>query len=596
MGQVVVLVAVFLAGLLGATALSIDGGTGMYRLRQMQNAVDFAALGVADKLAPTCGQATGMPNGTVSNIIADELAADRPTATWTAQYLDAAGVPMLVGGKPIEVTTTPRGTRVAGACGVAIQGSTSWRPTLAYILGFKQLSSPARAAALATPAAAALPPAPPAGKFGAINALDTSHTHSIFAGSNGKFLATGDVFDNWVAPPSWSLPSYCYDGNNKFVQIVPAGSSCPAGTRGVVYNDAADAKDASTITITGTLSSPGTPLDRCYGQITVLPPSGTANCSGQGGITYGGVITNAAGYNADPLAASLGAAPTTSGCNGAQTTYNSQGPSTGPFFPGVYAFPLDVSGAAGAGAAAPTFMDCGGGNPGVYIFQRGVHIHPGAGQTVYGSNVIFVSQTPIPDSSLPGNNGAGDASGAPAGATYSVRGGVMPSSGPNHTGLNMSVDIGGNGTVTLTSPSSGPYAGTVLWQTPGVNANFGFDNGSTESTVITLNGSVDNSTISNGITAFSSGYEPTCGGCDTGYIIPYASGGTLMMGQTLQFNLPRPQGAVTINGSAVVDIFMTTGYLDATVVAGSAAGGGGSGGGGGGGSGTTPSAPPKLVY
>ena len=307
----------------------------------------------------------------------------------------------------------------------------------------------------------------------------------------------GDLFDN--IPHRTDAPTYtdnCYDGTNTFVQMWP----CPPGTRDETFDDGVDAKDSSSIIVTGTLRSPGQPLDYNFGHPNAPPSSGPA-VNGTETISYGKLDYPAMGYTSDPLAATLGSAPVTAGCGGTPTTYTSQGASGGPFFPGVYTFPVDVTGAVGAGPAAPTFMDCGGGSPGVYVFEQGVHIHPAAGGTVYGNNVLFVMQRPIPDSALPQNNGAGTLSGAPTGGTYPDSTSPMPSTGPDHTGMDLSLDIGGNGTVVLTAPTAGRHAGTVLWQTPGVLANFGFDNAATDSTATTLNGNVDNSTLANGISA-----------------------------------------------------------------------------------------------
>ncbi len=543
--------ALALTVLLGATALAIDGGMGMVRLRQTQNAMDFAALGVAGKLAPTCGGATGISNLAVSKIIADELAADVSNVSWTGQYLDKTGAPIMAGGAAIQVTSTPPGTIVGGACGVALQGSSSWRPTLASVLGVKQMSSPAKAAAVAVPAAV-VPAA--AAAVPVILALNPQLAHLVYSSGKGRFQVNGDVFANIGSNSPWNVP-LCFNGAGQLV------GSCSGSASSIEFADSVDAKGGSSISVTGTLSGLGMPLDDCFPAFSrMLPPAvnGSISCGTGAKVAYGKLAYGPAvpPVVTDPLQAAAGPAPTAAGCGGTQT-FTSEASPAGPFAPGVYTFPVDVTGAVGAGPLAPTFTDCGGGTPGVYVFQRGINIHPGAGQTVYGANVTFVAQSPIPNSALPGNLGAGIYSGAPNGAHANGASGngdpnPMPTTGANHSGADLSVAVGGSGTVTLSGPTGGQHAGLLLWQSETTLANFGFDTAATDSSNITLSGNIDNvgpSAVGSGVPYYDDG-------------TPYRPGGILLMGQTEQYGLTALQGTIVLHGAAVVGAVTTLGYVD----------------------------------
>ncbi len=233
------------------------------------------------------------------------------------------------------------------------------------------------------------------------------------------------------------------------------------------------------------------------------------------------------------------------------------------------------------------FQDCsgyGGGEaayPGLYRFDDGLWIDPGAGASVTGSNVVLATQKPYPvGGNVPGSGSgaafvaSGSGNGAPcltsgtltsdasgsggtrrarcprrrAGAPARRRTGSWayhdtpvsntPDSSMTGTGNNFSLMVGGASrpTVNLTGPTTGPYAGVggqpgiVFYQDPGtstapVQANYGFDAEAGDAAAITLTGVVYNASLTNyGQNSPQDYWDGEGGG------IPFYAGGTLQTG------------------------------------------------------------------
>jgi hypothetical protein len=137
------------------------------------------------------------------------------------------------------------------------------------------------------------------------------------------------------------------------------------------------------------------------------------------------------------------------------------------------------------------------------------------------------------------------------------------------TGNNFSLMIGGAGTVSLTGPTTGPYAGVdgspgiVLYQDPTTQANYGFDAEPGDSSTITLTGVVYNASLSNyGADAPQDYWDGVGGG------IPFYAGGTLQTGYGAGWTDGPAQsgGSVTVNGTAIVDDFNTDGSTNITIL------------------------------
>jgi hypothetical protein len=274
--------------------------------------------------------------------------------------------------------------------------------------------------------------------------------------------------------------------------------------------------------------------------------------------------------------------------------------------PGIYTSPVEITGSA-------VFETCPNGSAGIYRFDQGLWIDPQSpSDTVTGSNVVLAAENPYPAAgNVPGSvvSGSFEAAGAgngapclpsstmtnvasgygsamtetndsaPCGGTDPTAYGVIAygdstfsaDATMSGTGSNFSVMIGGalGATVSLTGPTTGPYAGTngnpgiVLYQDPYVEANYGFDAETGDAANITIDGVVYNASL------------PRYGALDpedywdgTGGGIPFYAGGTLQAGYgTGWSNGPAPSaGSVTLTGSAIVDDVSTEGATTVTVL------------------------------
>ncbi|MGH7749627.1 MAG: hypothetical protein ACREQ5_33400, partial [Candidatus Dormibacteria bacterium] len=125
------------------------------------------------------------------------------------------------------------------------------------------------------------------------------------------------------------------------------------------------------------------------------------------------------------------------------------------------------------------------------------------------------------------------------------------------TGTNFSLIVGGAGTVTLGAPSYGMYNGMSFFQTRSIAGNFGFDAEAGNSAAITITGTVYNNSLSN----YGSGMPQEY--WDVGTI--YYPGGIVQTGMGTGSSQTASSGSVTINGTCIVDDFVTDGDSTITV-------------------------------
>jgi hypothetical protein len=263
--------------------------------------------------------------------------------------------------------------------------------------------------------------------------------------------------------------------------------------------------------------------------------------------------------------------------------------------------------------------------PGVFRFEKGLDLQPAAGFTVLGNNVMIATGDPLPVAgNVPGSvsggtfTASGTGNGAPCFPTGVNRqandaetdanspkcGGTdtLPS-GPYYgvrtwnqtnystqqaslygTGTNFSLILGGQGTITLTSPGTGPYRDVMLFQKRGDYANLGLNAEPNDSATITLSGLVyDTSIPCYGFPGTSAtAQNPFSGTCTSAATYKAAvpnnpfsfwdlgttfhNGGTLQTGVGIGTGYPNPStGSVTINGTCLVGDFNTDGNTTITI-------------------------------
>jgi hypothetical protein len=361
------------------------------------------------------------------------------------------------------------------------------------------------------------------------------------------------------------------------------------------------------------------------------PPGVQMSCTADGGssvtVDYNAISTIFP-QESDPLQAQ-GAPPNPfsqnadNNCPGMATVTNpapTVSGTTTTMYPGVYTTPVDLT-------STTVLDDCAGYNdsvdnngqpegayPGIYVFQDGLDIDPAAGATVSGSDIVLATQAPDPISgNVPGSvtNGTFTASGpgngapclpsgtltdlqsgngnqvpetvqpgpgvSPCGGTtdYGVvafhDSGTSPDSSETGTGTNFSALVGGQGTVSLTGPTTGAYGGDgadgiVLYQDPNTPGNYGFDAEAGDSAGITINGVVYNASLANEGAGGTFDYWDGVGGG-----VVFYDGGTLQTGYGTDWSdgPTESSGSVQINGTAVVDDFNTDGTTDITIAGGS---------------------------
>jgi hypothetical protein len=353
------------------------------------------------------------------------------------------------------------------------------------------------------------------------------------------------------------------------------------------------------------------------------PPGVQMSCTAAGNssvtVDYN-AINNSFPQESDPLQQpgappspfSVGAVTNCPGMNTITNPTPTVNGTTTTLYPGVYTNPVDLTG-------TTVFSDCAGYNdspenngqpegasPGIYLFTDGLEIDPAAGDTVTGSDVVLATQAPDPNpGNVPGSdNGgtfaeSGPGNGAPclpAGTMTDLQSGggravaetnpAAPCGGtsdfgvvafgdsslssngiPPGTGTNFSAIVGGQGTVSLTGPTTGPYGGggtdgIVFYQDPDTPANYGFDAESGDSADITINGVVYNASLPNFGDGGPFDYWDGVGGG-----VVFYQGGTLQTGFGTDWSdgPAESSGSVLINGSAVVEDFNTDGTTNMTI-------------------------------
>jgi hypothetical protein len=570
-----IIFALALIVLLGMMAIALDGGYALVQARRAQNAADFASIAGTAALKPLCEQGAAPPSDQhVRSTIQDVIDQNAPGvgSSWSADYIDQAGLD-----RGAAVSSSPSTFPPPYACGVTVQLSSTWMPYIAQVLGFNSLTTRATAKALN-----GVQP----GKNVGIVALDKVGPHSILGNGQGSFNVHGDIFANSSVP------------NNPWTSTQAGGFS---------YTDVIDAKENSNLSVYGNLISvTGMPFDWCFGTQSVpaninkpagwneatqgpwnAPPCSVGNVK----LAYEHYVVNQAQVN-DPVGSSVTdpiADTTVSLCPGqaAAPVYTTL-PAGGVLQPGVYNFPVQIT-------ASTQFADCTGaldptsaGYPGVFRFPKGLDINTAAGATVQGYNVLIATGSPYPlAGNVPGTvsktgvftasgtagNGApcfpsgsadvGATSPACAGANSNLMGVVslnqksFKADGYWGTGTNFSLIIGGKGTVTLSAPSYGLYNGMGFFQARTTPGNFGFDAEAGDTAAITLNGTVYNNSLAN----YGSGAPQEY--WDVGTI--YYPGGIVQTGMGTGSNQTASSGSVTINGTCIVDDFVTDGNSTITV-------------------------------
>lgn len=577
-----VLFAISLVVLVVAVGLAIDGGYGLLQYRQAQNAADFAAEAGAQALFPNC-TASGNPlpaneliydiNALVATNSPSTLTTGSGPWGWTGYYLASTKLPLLLAGKQIPIYTGgyPGGASPVGACGVHLDVSPQWPPFIAQMVGLTKLKTAAGASAVNEAAAG--------GPQTGIVALAENGAHTILMAGDGVFEVQGTIYDN-------SNGCLTYVSPGTYPNETIANKCGSWGT-----SDILDGKQSGTMYDWGNLefsAAVTTPWDGCFNSTAPTvknpepvptpfpppspssqPPTNDQVCSanntnvwtdnwlttGKAPVTNDGILSPGA---PTPAAAGCGAEtinPTPTSAGGVET-----------YYPGVYTEPLVITGNAVLDNCSQTTGVTGADppNPGVFYFDQGLAIRPAATDTVTGTDVVLVTQDPIPNgyiassaSSVVGvdngyqnlgdgeptiGRGSGNCTISSSGETCTTApgsgytctsgpagtncnsdnnatcgnsvcfsgnavaaGAVSCSSEPNSClgqGLNDSLQIGGQGTVTLSSPQDGVWNQFVYWQQPTVQdavgsqyplgatlqANIGLDNLLGDSANINLNG------------------------------------------------------------------------------------------------------------
>ncbi len=573
-GQVMIIFAFALIVLLGMIGIAIDGGYALVQARRAQNAADFASIAGTAQLKALCEQGAARRPTRRPLVMQDVIDQNAPVVgrpgpptTSTRPALD----------RGIVVSTSPSTFPPPYACGVKIKLDNTWLPYIAQVLGFDSLTTTASAKALN-----GVQP----GKNVGIIALDKAGPHSILGNGQGSFNIHGDIFANSSVP------------NNPWTSTQAGGFS---------YTDVIDAKDNSNLSVYGNLISvTGMPFDWCFGTKTV--PANINKPAGWNETTQGP-------WNAASLLGGQRQAQPTSTTSSTRrrstTRWGQRSPTRSPHqrralpraddradvhqaprrrpaparrlqLPGDRSPPPPSS----PTAAAPSTRRRAG-YPGVYRFPEGLYINTAAGATVQGYNILIATGSPFPMAgNVPGNvsKGVFTASGAGNGAPCFPSGSADVSSAspacagtggeaPRRdlaqpeafkndgvywgTGTNFSLIIGGKGTVTLGAPAYGMYNGMSLFQSRGTSGNFGFDAEAGDSAAITIAGTVYNNSESN----YGSGLPQEY--WDVGTV--YYPGGDVQTGMGTGTNQTASSGSVTIQGTCIVDDFVTDGDSTITV-------------------------------
>ncbi len=567
---------------------------------------------------------------------------------WTGFYLNAHNQPLLVGGAQVPIydpTSGAAATPPVGACGVHLNVTPQWPPFISQIMGVVSLKTAAGASALnpgtgngPTTSIASL------GEHGAHTILMAGKgvfevQGTIYDNSDGCLNPgcnrwnPGDIIDGKQGGTMYDWGQLEYSS----AAVADPWDGCFSSSS----KSAAAGKNSGAVPgsfpVSNPSANPPTYPVVCQPPNNISPYSNISTniyvdgwtSSGQPQIT--GILPQSP---SDPTPADAGCGdPSLDGhsiSSGGVTTY----------YPGVYTNPVVVTGNAvfdncsqelGTNAVPP--------QPGIFYFDQGVALEPGSGDTVSGTAVLLVAAAPIPDTALAKNvgdgepaiglgstnctiNSAGDelcTGGAGSGYGCSSAHDATSWAGTNCNadanarcgsgcfapnpvssgqvscsqypvscagqGLNDSIYIGGQGTVTLQKPLSGPYNQFLLWQISSVPANIGLDNRLGDSSQITLQGVLVDDSNPAGQNLNNQQYW----GGEAG--VPFIPGGMLLAGFGIaaDANYPgdgKPYGSwgtgftcgpgqpgyntssgcnVNIEGLAMVDMFQTEGYTQMAI-------------------------------
>jgi Flp pilus assembly protein TadG len=143
-GQVLVLFALSLVGLILAVGLVIDGGNALAQRRQAQNTSDFAALGGARIVAEwIAGDTT---DGTDANVQAAITASVQANSGAPVTFGAPSG-PTYVNGAGAATGYVGAGTIPTGTVGVTVSASRTWTPYFLGVIGITNWTAGATATA-----------------------------------------------------------------------------------------------------------------------------------------------------------------------------------------------------------------------------------------------------------------------------------------------------------------------------------------------------------------------------------------------------------------------------------------------------------------
>lgn len=626
-----VLFAISLLALLIGVGLAIDGGYGLFEYRQAQNAADFASQSAATQLLANCGgPGAVLSNSDVAAVIDDVVAKNSPSTAipggWTAYYLNSSGNTLTSppSTSPIYVDTPGTdnpapGNAPLGACGVYLTVRPQWPAFMAQVIGIARLKTAAAAAAVNAITKGV-------GALTSIVALGEHGAHTIFEGGSGVFNVNGTIFDN--SDGFLSSSKNTWSGSHGEVDVVDGKQSGTMNVEGNIDSFVGNPFDWCFGT-SGLEPNAAAPPADGTNPTPPDPPYNTATCNANATVIkyYNWSGNEHAQFTTDPLGGNP-APPTANDayCGGLGVITNpptSTDPLTGAtiYYPGVYTAPVVVTGNAEFYNCSQTLDPTNASKytsnaeAGMFYFDQGVALRPATGDTVTGYDVLLVTSAPIPDSAggvFGQNVGDGEpAIGKGSGectltkidevCNNSASSGAGPDCGsepaPNTTagagtncnadgsyannvaaqGLNDSLEIGGQGTVTLTASTGTafPWTDFLTWQLQKDSkqtymANVGLDSELGDSSNMTLSGIIYDNSDQTGQDITGTLTERYWDG-NAG--VPFLPGGMLIAGYGVaggSYGTGFTCGSVsagytggcniTINGLAVVDEFQTEGY------------------------------------
>lgn len=569
-GQVLVFFALALALLLGSVGLVTDLGYAFAEKREMKNGADLAAVAAAEYIGKNPGTADSNVNAIITDMIKLNVPLT-PSTTWTAWYVvDGNGTDV---SPPKQVGSG--GTVPATALGVKIADNELSKRFFSRVLTAANLNIMVKSTAIVTTnpnQGGVIPPFNPG-----IVSLDPSNWHTVYSGGHGSFNVYGNIIvdscnNSPAGPSNWG-----------------SGATPPCRSWN---SDTIDARDTSVMHVR--LTGAGT------GDGTIITTSGGALDNGFSGnihstwayrpdqntyIYFDGGLRQSQPYFTDwlqfintPVTAST-ACPGSSAVTRAGGTYTSL-PGPGVYGPGKVT--LNVT-------ADTTVPDCGGGNPGIYIFQGGLIIRISSGKTLTANNVMFYSKGSIDPTTLAAPFTGSYDSGCP---WSDVTGSITVSQCKSRTAIAINrgdansnncesgIDcswalfdgarfggtsvstygflIGGAGTMTMTPPTAGPYRNVALFQDRSTVANIGFNVVSRDSATINITGVAYGHNANN---------TPWCtSNCEqTGIALVSGFEGCTISVSACNVIVQPGGGSVNIQGAAVVDAYITTGNVTTTI-------------------------------